>query len=319
MDANAGQVVLGVAKEARRPFLVDLVVRLVREKPLGTVGGGIVLVLLLVAIFADVIAPYGVNQQILIDRVQPPSATHLLGTDNLGRDLLSRIIYGARISIYVGLGGSVICTVVAAAIGLASGFFGGKLDLVIQRFVDSWMCFPALFVYLTVMSLLGPGLVQVTMVLGIERGIAQSRVVRGTVIGIKENIYVEAARSIGCTSRQILVRHVLPNIMAPLITIFAVSSGYVILGEATLSFLGFGIPPPTPSWGAMLSGSGRRYMLLAPWMALWPGLALAIVVYGLNMLGDAMRDLLDPRLRGGIGRYRKAKETKHSREPTKKS
>jgi len=319
MGANAGQVVLDVAREARRPFLVDLAVRLVKEKPLGTVGGGIVLVLLLVAVFADTLAPYGMNEQVLMDRVQPPSATHLLGTDNLGRDLLSRIIYGARISIYVGLGGSVLCTLVAAAIGLVSGFFGGKVDLVIQRFVDGWMCFPALFVYLTVMALLGPGLVQVIMVLGIERGIAQSRVVRGAVIGIKENIYVEAARSIGCTGRQILIRHILPNIMAPLITIFAVSSGYVILGEATLSFLGFGVPPPTPSWGAMLSGSGRTYMLLAPWMALWPGLALAVVVYGLNMLGDAMRDLLDPRLRGGLGRYREVKATERRQEPTKKS
>jgi len=314
---EVGRPVLPAPKERKRlPWLADLFVRLVREKPLGTVGGVIVLALLLVAIFADVLAPYGMNEQILLDRVQPPSATHLLGTDNLGRDLLSRIIYGARISIYVGLGGSALCTLVATVIGLVSGFFGGRVDITIQRFVDGWMCFPALFVYLTVMSLLGPGLVQVIMVLGIERGIAQSRVVRGAVIGIKENVYVEAARAIGCTGGRILYRHILPNIMAPIITIFAVSSGYVILGEATLSFLGFGVPPPTPSWGAMLSGSGRYYLLLAPWMALWPGLALAIVVYGLNMLGDAVRDLLDPRLRGGLGRYG-VKVAKHHREQSK--
>jgi peptide/nickel transport system permease protein len=143
----------------------------------------------------------------------------------------------------------------------------------------------------------------VILVLGIARGIAQSRVLRGAVIGVKQNVYIEAARAIGAPTGTTLLRHVLPNIMAPILTIFAVSAGYLILGEATLSFLGYGIPPPNPSWGGMLSGSGRRFMVQAPWMALWPGLALMVVVYGLNMFGDAIRDLLDPRLRGGLGRY----------------
>jgi peptide/nickel transport system permease protein len=153
------------------------------------------------------------------------------------------------------------------------------------------------------MSILGPGLLQVVAVLGVLFGIGNSRVVRGAVIGIKENMYVEAARAIGCPSRKILTMHILPNIMAPIIILFTIGIGGVILTEASLSFLGFGIPPPQPSWGGMLSGQGREYMLQAPWMALWPGLALSIVVYGINMLGDAMRDLLDPRLRGGVGRY----------------
>jgi len=191
----------------------------------------------------------------------------------------------------------------ATLIGLISGFSGGKTDMGIQRFVDAFMCFPALFIYLTVMAVLGQGLIQVIVVLGIVRGIHQSRVLRGAVIGIKENVYVEAARAVGASKIRILYKHILPNIMAPVITIFAVSCGYSILGEATLSFLGYGIPPPTPSWGGMLSGSGRRYMQQAPWLALWPGVALVTVVYGLNMLGDAIRDLLDPRLRGGLGRY----------------
>jgi peptide/nickel transport system permease protein len=287
----------------RHPFLIDVFIRLIKEKPLGTVGGVIVLILFLTGAFADFLAPYGFNEIILSDRLGAPSTKHLLGADNLGRDLLSRIIFGARISMFVGLGGSALDAVVASMIGLLSGFFGGKTDIIIQRFVDAWMCFPSLFIFLTVMAILGPGLIQVTLVLGIHGGIRSSRVVRAAVVGIKENVYLEAARAIGAPDRRILAKHILPNVMAPIIIIFTVAMGRMILSEATLSFLGFGIPPPTPSWGGMLSGSGRTYMLQAPWMALWPGLALAVVVYGINMLGDAVRDLLDPRLRGGIGRY----------------
>ncbi len=303
----------------RRPLLIDVFIRMVREKPLGTVGGVIVLLLVFTAIFADLawlglpdvgLSPYRPAEQALAERLEPPSGTHILGTDNLGRDLLSRVIHGARISITVGLVGSALCTLVATLIGIISGFAGGKTDIVIQRFVDAFMCFPPLFVFLTVMALVGQGLWQVILVLGIVRAIGQSRVLRGAVIGIKENVYVEAARSIGCSRTRTLYKHILPNIMAPVITIFAVSSGYLILGEAILSFLGYGIPAPTASWGGMLSGAGRRYMEQAPWLALWPGVALCITVYGLNMLGDAIRDLLDPRLRGGLGRYGGVKEKK---------
>jgi len=299
-------------------MLIDILARLVREKPLGLVGGVIVLLLVLTAIFADVIAPYAPTEQSLADRLEGMSGEHWLGTDNLGRDLLSRVIHGARISITVGLAGSAICTLVATFIGLVSGFAGGKTDILIQRFVDAWMCFPPLFIFLTVMAMVGQGLWQVIFVLGIARGIAQSRVLRGAVIGIKENVYVEAARAVGASTPRTLLRHILPNIMAPVLTILAVSSGYLILGEATLSFLGYGIPPPTPSWGGMLSGAGRRFMQQAPWLALWPGLALCIVVYGMNMLGDAVRDLLDPRLRGGLGRY-SGVEKKRAKERTERA
>ena len=306
-----------------RPWLIDLFLRLVKEKPLGTVGGVIVLLLVFTAVFADLawlgmpdvgLAPYRATEQSLKDRLVPPSAEHLLGTDNLGRDLLSRVIHGARISITVGLVGSLICTLVVTVIGVISGFAGGKTDIVVQRFVDAWMCFPPLFVFLTVMALVGQGLWQVIFVLGVTRGIGQSRIIRGAVMGIKQNIYVEAAKAVGSPTPRTLLRHILPNIMAPVLTIFAVSSGYLILGEATLSFLGYGIPPPTPSWGGMLSGAGRRFMEQAPWLALWPGLALCITVYGLNMLGDAIRDLLDPRLRGGLGRYSGVKVKKPAKE-----
>ena len=291
-------------EEAKRhSFLVDVVIRLVREKPMGAVGGVIVLVLFIVGISADVLAAYGYNEIHLATRLAGPSADYLLGTDNLGRDVLSRIIYGARISMLVGLCGSALDVLIATLIGTISGFIGGKVDIVVQRFVDGWMCFPSIVLYLTIMSILGPGLVQVILVLGIHRGIRSSRVVRSAVIGIKENIYIEAARAIGAPLGKILTRHVLPNVMAPILIIFTVAMSHMIISEASLSFLGFGIPPPIPSWGGMLSGDGRQYMLLAPGLALWPGLALAIVVYAINMLGDALRDILDPRLRGGLGRY----------------
>jgi len=277
--------------------------RLVKEKPLGTLGGVIVLSLLVVGIFADILAPYGYNDFDLGVRLTEPSTAYPLGTDNLGRDLLSRIIYGARISMYVSLGASGLGVSIATIIGVISGFLGGRIDLVIQRFVDAIMCFPGLIILLSIMSILGPGLVQVIVVLGVLSGIGRSRVVRSAAIAVKGNVYVDAAKAIGAPTSRILARHILPNITAPIIILFTVNMGTAILSEASLSFLGFGIPPPTPSWGGMLSESGRKFMLLAPWMALWPGLALAIVVYGINMLGDAVRDLLDPRLRGGLGRY----------------
>ena len=284
--------------------MVDLLIRLVKEKPLGTAGGVIVLILLFAAIFADLLATYGYNEIILAERLNPPTDKHPLGTDNLGRDLLSRIIYGARISMIVGLASSVIETLLATSIGIVSGWFGGKTDLVIQRFVDAWMCFPQLVMYMSVMAIVGPGLLQVILVIGLVGGVRASRVVRSAVIAVKGNMYFQAAEAIGASPGRIMHRHVLPNVLPPIIIIFTLNVGSNILNEATLSFLGFGIPPPVPSWGGMLSGAGRRYMLQAPWMALWPGLALASAVYGINMLGDAVRDLLDPRLRGGLGRYR---------------
>ncbi|MBI2836495.1 MAG: ABC transporter permease [Chloroflexi bacterium] len=283
--------------------------RLIKTKPLGTVGLAIVLMLFIVGIFADFIAPYGFNEIDLANRLAEPGTTgHILGTDNLGRDLLSRIIFGARISMIVALGASTIAQTLAVTVGMTSGFFGGKVDMVIQRFVDTIMAFPQLVIMLTVIAVLGPGLLQIVLTLGILFGLGgRTRVSRSYVMAIKENVYVEAARAIGSSSARTIMRHILPNIVPVIIISYTVEMGGVILTESTLSFLGFGIPPPFPSWGGMLSESGRRYMLLAPWMAVWPGLVLATVVYGINMLGDALRDLLDPRLRGGLGRYGRTK------------
>ena len=276
--------------------------RLVKEKPLSIIAGVVILLLMLVAIFADVLAPYPHDEVNIVDRMQAPSNRYLLGTDQLGRDLLSRLVFGARISLTVGLAATTVNVVVAVLIGGVSGFFGGRLDLAMQRFVDAWMAFPGLLLLLTIMSLVGRGLPQIIVVLGVTGGIGGSRVVRGAVIGVKENAYFQAAEAIGGTRWRTLIHHVLPNIAAPVIIIFTINVGGVIISEAALSFLGFGLPISVPSWGGMLSREGREFMEVAPRLALWPGLCLTVVVYCLNMFGDAVRDLLDPRLRGGGGR-----------------
>ncbi len=292
-----------VAEGKRHSFLVGSAIRLVKEKPLGTAGLVVTLLLLFTGIFADFIAPYGMNESHIADRMVAPSARYWLGTDNLGRDMLTRIIFGARISMIVGFATATISTFISVTIGITSGYLGGKFDLVVQRFVDAVICFPSLVLMMIVISLVGVGMWPLIITLGMLFGIYGSRLVRGATISIKENVYVDAAAAIGCPTTRILTRHILPNIMAPIIILFTTAVPGIILMEASLSFLGFGVPAPTPSWGGMLSGSGRSYMFMAPWMAIWPGLALSIVVYGVNMFGDAVRDILDPRLRGGVGRY----------------
>ena len=291
------------AKAKQRVWLVIFLKRLVKEKPLGTVGLVITVILLLTGIFADFIAHYGMNETWVGEPLSPSSAQFWFGTDSVGRDVYSRVIYGARVSVIVGLTGAAASTIVSAIIGVASGYFGGKLDLILQRSVDTVMCIPTLIILMVLSAIVGAGLWTVIAILGIFYGIPGSRIVRSAVISIKENVYVSAAVSIGSSPLRLIFRHLLPNIMPILILLFTVRVPAMVMTEATLSFLGFGIPPPTPSWGGMLSGTGRSYMFQAPWMALWPGLALSIVVYGVNMFGDAVRDLLDPRLVGGIGRF----------------
>ena len=283
----------------RRSRLADFFIRLVKEKPLGTAGGIVILILSFVAIFADVLAPYPYWEVHPVDRLQGSSAQYLLGTDHIGRDFLSRLIYGARISILVGLAVTALSVVISSLIGGTSGFLGGKFDIALQRFVDAWIAFPGLLILLTIMSIVGKGLPQIILVLGISGGIGGSRLIRSAVIAIKGSDYFLAARAVGSPTTATLVRHVLPNIMPVVIIIFSISIGGVILSLASLSFLGFGLPPNVPEWGGLLSREGRQYMEMAPWLALWPGVFLTTTVYCLNMFGDALRDLLDPRLRGG--------------------
>ena len=283
----------------RRGYLA----RLVREKPLGAVCGSVVLLFLLVALFAGVLAPYGMNETWVGERLVRPSAQFWFGTDNLGRDVFSRVIYGARVSVIVGLAASSLGTAISLFIGLVSGYIGGNFDIAVQRFVDAVMSLPGLVVIIILVTVLGSGMVPVILALSIPGGIVGSRILRSAVIGIKENVYLDAARVVGCSTWRIILRHVLPNIMAPTIILLSIRIPGMIMAEAGLSFLGFGVPPPFPSWGSMIGGAGRIYMLDAPWIVLWPGLALALVVYNSNIFGDTLRDLLDPRLRGGAGRF----------------
>jgi peptide/nickel transport system permease protein len=278
---------------------IEVCVRLIREKPLGLLGAGIVFGMLGVAIFADVIAPYGYAQTSLLHRFQGSSLEHWMGTDQLGRDLLSRVIYGTRVSLSVSLGAAAVGTLLATLIGVTSAFFGGRYDLGVQRFVDAWEAFPGLLLLLTIMSLLGPGLFNITVVLGFSFGIQNSRIVRGAALSVKENAYIEAAQAFGSNNLRMMLRHILPNVAAIIIVVATIGLGNLILIEASLSFLGFGVPPPHPTWGGMLSLQGLSYMYQAPWLAIWPGVALSAAVFGFNMFGDALRDLLDPRLRGG--------------------
>jgi peptide/nickel transport system permease protein len=282
----------------RSPFL-EVWVRMVREKPLGLLGAFIVFGLLGVAVFAEVIAPYGYAQTSLLQRFQASSMEHWLGTDQLGRDLLSRIIYGTRVSLTVSFGAAALGVLLATLIGITSAFFGGRYDLGMQRFVDAWESIPGLLLLLAIMSLLGPGLFNVTGVLGLGFGIQNSRIIRGAALSVKENAYIEAAQAFGGSNLRIMLCHILPNVAAIIIVVATIGLGNLILIEASLSFLGFGVPPPHPTWGGMLSLQGLSYMYQAPWLAIWPGIALSAAVFGFNMFGDALRDLLDPRLRGG--------------------
>ena len=273
-------------------------VRLFRDKPLGAAGGVLLLAFVIVGLFAPWVAPFGYNDISPIERLKPPSAEHWFGTDNLGRDLLSRCIHGAQLSVIIGCCAAALATLISAVVGIVSGYFGGRFDLLVQRFVDAWMSFPDLIILIVVVSVVGPGMPQIIVTLGLLLGIGGSRIVRSAVIGVRENMYVHAAQSIGSSSWRILWRHILPNVMPPIIVLFTTRVGTVILAESGLSFLGLGVPPPAPTWGSMLSGSGRTYMFQGPWLALAPGLCLTAVVYATNVFGDALRDLLDPRMRG---------------------
>jgi len=244
--------------------------RFARRKPLGALGALIVVALLVMAMFAERIAPYGYDDTIRGARMKPPSAAHWLGTDNLSRDMWSRIVYGARVSITVGFATIGLAVLLATAVGVSSGYFGGAYDLIIQRVVDAWLSFPYLVIVLSVMAVLGPGLLNVVLSLAVIIAAVNSRVIRGATIAVAQSTYVEAARAVGCGHGRIIVRHILPNVTATVIIL------------ATI----------------VLSGSGRTYMFRAPWMAIWPGVAISLAVFGFNMLGDALRDVLDPRLRG---------------------
>lgn len=275
---------------------------LVRRKPLGAAGAVVLCVLIIAALLAPVLAPYdpykfNLNERGLPMRMQPPSGTFFFGTDPLGRDVFSRIIYGSRVSLIVGFASVALGTFFGTLIGLASGFWEGRVDQVLQRGVDTCMAVPGIVLALAVVSVLGQSLTNIILVIALVIAPGASRVVRGTVLSVKQNTFIDAAYAAGASSWRIIVRHILPNVFAPILIIASVWLGNAIVIEAALSFLGLGTPPPTPTWGGMLSGEGRRNLENAPFLAIFPGLAISVVVLAFNMLGDALRDLLDPRLR----------------------
>ncbi len=262
-------------------------------------GAAVVLLLIIVAILAPVVAPYDPYKQSLREALQEPSRAHLLGTDPLGRDVLSRIIYGTRTSLAVGLASVGIGASIGMALGLVSGYFGGLLDTVIMRSVDALMTIPSLVFALAIGVALGGGLANVMISLGIALIPIYARLMRGQVLTVKETEFVVAARTIGCRDRRIMLRHILPNTLPPLIVLITLNLGIAILAEAGLSFLGLGIDPPGAAWGAMVS-DGYRYLLSNPLLSFAPGFCIILVVLAFNLMGDGLRDALDPRLRGVI-------------------
>jgi peptide/nickel transport system permease protein len=270
----------------------------IRRKPLGAIGGGIVLVMVFACALAPVLAKYPPNQVISTALLHPPSTDYWFGTDNLGRDVFSRVLWGGRTSLFVGFVAVLISTVIGTCVGTVSGFSGGIVDLLIQRLIDALLAFPGLVLMLTIMTVLRPGLWSVAATIGVLSSVGYVRVVRSAVLAVRAQPYIEAARVLGCTPTRTVVVHVLPNIASTVVVIASIGLSAAVLIESSLSFLGFGVPPPDPTWGQMLGANARPYLLDAPWMAVWPGVALSAAVFGFNMLGDALRDVFDPRTRG---------------------
>jgi len=289
----------GLLPEKRGTARVWHVTRLfVRKKPLGAIGAVVLFAFILVAIFAPWLATHDPDLNNYRERVKPPSAEHWFGTDNFGRDIYSRVVYGARISIYVGLLATLIGTSIGALTGLVSGFLGGRVDQVVQRFTDVMFTIPGLVLAMAIVTMLGPSLLNVIIAIAIPRIPDTNRVIRSAVLSAKESLYVDAAHAIGCANWRIMLQHILPNVTAPYIVIASAGLGGAILVEASLSFLGMGVPPPAPSWGRMLSTEGMRFFETAIWMAIFPGVFISAAVFGANLFGDALRDVLDPKLRG---------------------
>ncbi len=269
-----------------------------KRKPLGAASASIILLIVFAAIFANVLAPYDPLFTHPEIRLAPPSWQHPFGTDDIGRDVFSRIIYGARISLWVGLLAVGIGTVAGTIIGLICGYWEGRLDLILQRFMDALMAIPGLILALAIVSVLTPNTTNAMLAIAVVIIPGNSRIVRGAVLSAKQNPYVEAARALGGGHLRIIANHILPNVTAPILIIASIWLGNAIFIEAALSFLGLGTQPPTPSWGLMLSSTGRAFMEQAPWLAIFPGLAISLAVLGFNLFGDTLRDIWDPKLRG---------------------
>ena len=282
-------------KEIKAGQFAEVWRRLKRNKA-AVVGGIIVLLFVVVALLAPILSPYPPNEGDLTKRLKPPSREHLMGTDPLGRDLLSRVIYGARISLQIQVVSVLIALVIGTLLGMVGGYYGGKLDNIIMRVMDILLAFPGIFLAISIIAVLGPGLTNLMLAAGIYSVPQFARIVRGSVLSLKEKEFIEAARSVGENDSNILFRYLLPNSMAPIIIQTTLRMATVLLTASGLSFLGLGVQPPTAEWGAMLSNA-RAYLITAPHVATVPGLAIMLVVMGFNLFGDGLRDSLDPRLK----------------------
>lgn len=290
---------LGLELPGARYGVGRALLRFIARQPLGAIGGVIVLTLVTVAIFAPLLAPHG-PKDVSFDAYLSPSAEFALGTDHLGRDILSRVIWGARLSLYVGLASALLGITLGALWGVATAYFGGPADNVSQRVVDTLMSLPPIILALSLMAALGQSVNNVILALTVLLAPTAARTLRSVALSIKERPFVEAARAAGCSHWRIILLHILPNSLATYVVLVTVNLAYAIVVEAALSFLGLGAPPDEPSWGTMLS-AGLESLERAPWIVFFPGLAISLAVFGLNLLGDAIRDETDPRLRGGLG------------------
>jgi peptide/nickel transport system permease protein len=282
---------------AARPRWLAAILDFIRRRPLGAIGASIILAMALLAASAEFIAPYDPLLNDYAAMLSAPSATHWLGTDSHGRDVLSRLIYGSRTALLVGLGASLIGATLGSLIGVASAYFGGRIDLVVQRLMDVLFAFPVVILALAVVAVLGTGAGNVILAIAVPMVPRCARVVRSSALSVREMPYVDAARASGYGHRRIILRHMLPNVMAPILIMATAFLGEAILLEASLSFLGLGVQEPTAAWGLMLRGAAVEFAESAPWMAIFPGLAISLAVFGFNLFGDSLRDALDPRLR----------------------
>lgn len=283
--------------EAARKGWLAVVVDFARKRPLGAVGAALVVLTALLALTANYVAPYDPLHNDYAAMLVAPSRAHWLGTDSFGRDVLSRIIFGSRTAMTVGLGASLIGATLGSLIGLTSAYFGGRVDLLVQRVMDVFFAFPVIVLALAVVAILGTGPQNVILAIATPMVPRCARVVRAAALGVREMPYIDAARASGYGHRRIILRHMLPNVMAPILIMTTAFLGEAILLEASLSFLGLGVQEPTAAWGLMLRGAAAEFAESAPWMAIFPGVAISLAVFGFNLFGDSLRDALDPRLR----------------------
>jgi len=283
--------------EPRRAGWIGAVLDFIRQRPLGAVGGGIILAMVAVAATAGLLAPYNPLENDYAAMLSAPNHEHWLGTDAHGRDVLTRVLYGSRTALMVGLGASLLGAIFGSLIGVASAYFGGRTDLIVQRIMDVFFAFPVIILALVVVAVLGTGAGNVILAIATPMIPRCARVVRSSALAIREMPYVDAARAAGYGHQRIILRHMLPNVMAPILIMATAFLGEAILLEASLSFLGLGVQEPTAAWGLMLRGAAVEFAESAPWMAIFPGLAISLAVFGFNLFGDSLRDALDPRLR----------------------